>query len=272
MRIRKISLTDLMLNRKPEIYTKKEMIELLKQYKSILNTDMIDYLNSLIELKLSVTEDVISSDVRKSLSELDIYKKVVTYNIYNVVFDLTKEYEDNGKLSFNVDASGFYVDFDDNVEIFSYSLINNAHDYNIMNLYQTVHSEEKVEEEIERVINKLDHLHKQCNPYDYSKDPYGYPVIGGPGDYWSGNHQSEIASYEGLLKTLKAKKELTSKEEKEIEITSKIHQDLIEVFNLDLNSFKEQEDISFYDSKTKLQKRMVNCMPHLNIVDNIKYV
>ncbi len=271
MRIRKIALSDLMWNKKPEIYTKEEMIELLKQYKNILNTTMIDYLDSLIELKIPVTKELISSDVRESLSELDVYKKVVTYNIYNIVSNLTKAYEESGRLNFDVDTSGFYVNLD-NVEVFSYYLVNDVHNYNIMDLYQTVRNEEKVKEEIERVMNKLDSLNRQHNPFGYSTDPYGYPVVGGPGDYWAGNHQSEIASYENLLKKLESKTELTKFEEKEIEITSKLHQDLIEVFNLDLNTFKDQECTSFYGSKTKLQKRMVKCMPHLNIVDNIKYV
>ena len=258
-------------NVKPRIFTKEEMIELLECYKTILNTSMIDYLNDLIELRISVIKDVISSDTRKSLAEVEIYKRVVTYNIYNMVSKFTKEYEDKFKLTFDMDSIGFYMALG-NVDVFSYYPRNDNHDYDIMNLYQIVHSEEKVQEEIQRIMNKLEKLRGQHNPFDYPKDDhYGYPVVGGPGDFWSGHHQREISIYEDLLKKLVSKKSLTENEEKQIEITSKLHKDLIDVFDLDLSNFKEQDGGSFY-SGTRLEKKLVKCMPWLNIIDNTKYI
>lgn len=47
-----------------KINTKEELIELLNNYKGILNNVMIDYLNSLINLDFSVIRDYIDSNDR----------------------------------------------------------------------------------------------------------------------------------------------------------------------------------------------------------------
>lgn len=66
-----------------KVKTKEELLELLKQYKGILNQTTFDYLNSLLGLEFSVIKDCISDSDRKVLAKLDVYRKIAIYNIYN---------------------------------------------------------------------------------------------------------------------------------------------------------------------------------------------
>ena len=79
-------------NRKSrELLNKAELKNLLKKYKGILESSMVDYLDSLIGLEFSVIQDYISDSDRKVLSELEVYRKVAIYNIYNRALNLLKE-------------------------------------------------------------------------------------------------------------------------------------------------------------------------------------
>ena len=66
--VRKI---DLFHDKNNLISTKEELIELLKKYKGILNSSIIEYLNYLIELEFSVIKDYIGEEERLALSELE---------------------------------------------------------------------------------------------------------------------------------------------------------------------------------------------------------
>ncbi len=65
-----------------KVKTKEELLELLYKYKVILKNEMIDYLNSLINLEFSIMRKYINNSERQALSELEIYKNIAIYNIY----------------------------------------------------------------------------------------------------------------------------------------------------------------------------------------------
>ena len=54
---------------------------------------MIHYLNGLVDLEFSVIKDNInvSDDDRKVLSELEVYKRIAMYNIYNMALNIFEE-------------------------------------------------------------------------------------------------------------------------------------------------------------------------------------
>ena len=78
---------------KPEnkLATKEELIDLLKKHRGILTNSILDYLNSLVELEFSVVRKNISTEEREILSELEIYKKIATYNIYHRALQLLEQ-------------------------------------------------------------------------------------------------------------------------------------------------------------------------------------
>lgn len=71
-----------------KISSKEELKESLIRYKRILNPRVVDYLNQLVELEFSAVKDIIDIEDREILQNLDLYKNVVAYNIYNRTLEL----------------------------------------------------------------------------------------------------------------------------------------------------------------------------------------
>lgn len=87
--------------------TKEQLIEQLKEYKDLLNTEIIDYLNGILNLDYSVVrDDIIDIKVKEHLSELDIYKEFAIYNIYNRTKMLIEKFDKDNLLLF-IEAKDF---------------------------------------------------------------------------------------------------------------------------------------------------------------------
>ena len=77
-------LNKLLDKEKSPLLSKEELkLLLFESYKGILSKEMIEYLDSLIELEFSVIKDYIALDNREILTELSIYRYASIYNIYN---------------------------------------------------------------------------------------------------------------------------------------------------------------------------------------------
>ncbi len=267
------------------VRTKEELLELLKEYRGILSNPMQDYLNSLIELEFSVIRDYIKDEDREVLSELEVYKKVAIYNIYNRALNLFKKQD--MQLSISGNENGFEsLDVstqlnDKNVRLFHFNYSENRSfndkipdEYKTMrigtvNLYQTLESKELREKELNRVMNKLEMLYDAHNPY-----PAPRKKIGGPYQQWSREHSLEIAEYEKLFTELDSKKELTDEDKREIELTNEIYNLLLEDYGLTNESFEEvkSRDKFGFESYSNLQKTLVKRQPNLTITTGIKYI
>lgn len=270
-----------------KINTREELIEFLKGYKGILADSMINYLNSLIDLEFSVIRDYISDNDRVALSELEVYKRIAMYNIYNRALNIFKQNESELEISGNNDGiEGLKVsaslgekrscklfDFDYH-EGRPMSLSSKIpSDYKTMkigniSLFQTIDSKEQREAELMRVMSILDRLYDEKNPYHSRPHTYG-----GPAPQWAYEHAQKIKAYEEKFNQLDAKEELTDEDKKEIEITKKFHELLLEDYGLTNKDFENNQQFSgFGKEKTELQKTLVRRMPNINIENNIKYI
>ena len=270
-----------------KINTREELIELLKGYKGILADSMINYLNSLIDLEFSVIRDYISDNDRVALSELEVYKRIAMYNIYNRSLNIFKQNESELEISGNNDGiEGLKVsaslgekrscklfDFDYH-EGRPMSLSSKIpSDYKTMkigniSLFQTIDSKEQREAELMRVMSILDRLYDEKNPYHSRPHTYG-----GPAPQWAYEHAQKIKAYEEKFNQLDAKEELTDEDKKEIEITKKFHELLLEDYGLTNKDFENNQQFSgLGKEKTELHKTLVRRMPNINIKNNIKYI
>ncbi len=258
-----------------KVKTKEELLEMLKRYRGILNNSMAEYLNSLIELEFSVVKDYIDSNDRKMLSELDIYKKVAIYNIYNRAISLFNNIDAPVKITGNdegfesLDIS-LKVNDEKCIKLFDFSYAEGRSwefkipsEYKTMriggiNIYQTLESKELRETELNRIMDRLELLYDQKNPY-----PSPRKKIGGPGVQWRIEHQEEIARYENMFNELDSKKDLTDEEKVQIEVTNKVHDLILEDYGLTDESFEEKPAISLKYSTSKLQKTLVKSQPNL---------
>ena len=264
-------------NKINKINTREELIELLKKYKGLLADSMLNYLDSLINLEFSVIRDYIGNDDRLALSELEVYKRIAMYNIYNRALNIFNENgsgltisgNNNGVEGLNVyaDSNGRsfkLFDFDyrertENIPI-GYKTMKIGDIY----LFQTIESKEKRETELQRVMSKLEKLYDKENPY--SSDLHTY---GGPDSQWAFEHDEKIRRYEKRFKLLDSKKELNDADKKEIEIRKKYYDLLLEDYGLTNKDFDEN---LHSNEETKLHKTLVKRMPNINIINSNKYI
>lgn len=267
-----------------KISTREELIELLKGYKGILADSMINYLNSLIDLEFSVIRDYISDNDRVALSELEVYKRIAMYNIYNRSLNIFKQNESELEISGNNDGiEGLEVyaslgkrscklfDFDYQEDPMSLSS-KIPSDYKTMkigniSLFQTIENAKQREAELMRVMSILDRLYDEKNPYHSRSHTYGGPAL-----QWAFEQAQKIKRYEERFNQLDAKKELTDEDKKEIEITKKFHELLLEDYGLANKDFEDESNQHFFENKTELSKTLVKRMPNINVRNNIKYI
>lgn len=265
-----------------KVNTKEELLSLLEDYKLVLTDYMINYLNSLIELEFSVIRDYISEDARKVLSELEVYKRIVIYNIYYRALNIFKKNGTGLEISGNKDgieglmvyallgkrnAKLFNFDYQECTIGFKSKIPNGYKTMYIgdISLFQTIENEEQREAELTRVLNMLDRLYDEKNPYYSSPHTYG-----GPASQWAFQHNDKIREYEEKFTQLDSKKELTDDEKKEIEITKQYHELLLEDYGLTNQSFEEENNVGRKTSE--LQKKLVRRQPNLTIENHIKFI
>lgn len=270
---------------------KSELKKLLNNYEGKISKQLIEYLNSLIELEFSVVKENIKEDDRYFLSELAIYRYAAIYNIYNRSLALIK----NTALPFKIEAKNFHNNslqiktaLKDNFDIFlfDYNYDNNLFNkdkikegYNNRNIgeikiYEALESKELREKEMYRILEELINAYDDKGP---APSPFG--EYGGPRSQWFFENLDKIKYLEKEFKKLDNKTELTENEKKEIEIKSAISKILLNDMGLTENDFEDVE----YDSyllinniysieNSELQKEKVKKLPNLTIERKIKYI
>lgn len=258
-----------------KINTKEELVELLEEYKGLLDDSMIEYLDSLINLDFSVIRDYISYRERQMLSDLIVYRKISKYNIYNRALKLFKQRDDNLKISGNIagiEGLNVYAEFDEaSYKLFDFNYQESSNLYDMqkascyigtISLYQALDNKEEREKELEQIENKLDNLYNQKNPYNY----------GAPYTRWVFDHMEKIREYEKKFNLLNSKNVLTDTEKKEIEMTNKFHELLLEDYGLTNNDFEDENTLVLYNKEIESNKTLVKKISNISIVDNIKYI
>lgn len=265
-----------------KVNTKEELLQLLKDYKVILNNQVIDYLESLINLDFSVIRENIDDKSKEALSELEIYKRIAIYNIYNRAINLFTQ--SNMPLIITGNNEGFeslsiYVPIEDrNIKIFDFKYSEQKSlnykipdEYKTMkigsiNLYQKIENKELRIQELKRIVDKIERLYGTQNPYQYHPKK-----VGGSYVKWKIERQKEIEKYQKMLDKIDSHNELTEMDIKEIEIINKAHDLLLEDYGLTDDSF--EDDVSIASKRSNnLQKTLVKRQPNITITNNIEYI
>lgn len=285
-----------------KVNTKEELLEELKKYEGILNSPMINYLNSLIELEFSVVRDYITENDREILSELDLYKEVAIYNIYNKALKLFEGR--NVKISDNSEGREglrVYAEADivkEPIGVFDFSYLEGPLSLKVpkgykttrigeINLYKTIGCKTQRQEEMDRILKTLERLYDEKNPYH---DAPG--VFGGPGSQWAFHHADKVREYEQKFKELDEKKELTEEDNETIKITEEYHEMLMEDLGLTNKDFQPKQKQGLLEGiiekqvldpetlrkrlageeESELHKTYTKKLPGLEIRNNITYI
>lgn len=270
---------------KNKIKTKEELIEHLKKYKGVLNNSIISYLYSLINLEFSVIKEYISEDDRIVLNELEVYKNIAQYNIYNRALNIFNDNKSKFLILGNQNKiEGLSVDLklgENDFKIFNFDYCDYFNKDELPNFYkstfigcislfETIADEKRKEDELNRIMTELEKLYSQKNPYPYEP---GY--FGGPRPQWEFQHSRKIYLYENMFNELDSKKGLTDDDKKEIEVTNKYNKLLLNDYGLTNDSFKE-EKINNYEldrhNESGMQKKLIKKIPGITIRKKIKYI
>ncbi len=247
-----------------KISSKEDLKESLDRYKRILNPRVIDYLNQLVELEFSAVKDIVDIEDREMLQNLDLYKNVVAYNIYNRTLELLSN-EQELKIFDNKDRISGLMAYkyigNNTIRILDYK-----YDNGTLKLFQTVDDKKVRKEQLELVMTKLEQLYDKKNPCRSNLKRFG-----GPGAKWNFDHSREVSEYEELFARLDSKKEITDYEKKKIGITKKYHDLLFEEYGLTADDFIiSKQAPSTVDNISN--KTLVKKLPGLKIENNIEYI
>ena len=172
---------DLITKRDYALKQQKELQEILNNYKGRISKKLINYLESLIQLEISVVKDEITEEDRLFLSELSIYRYTAIYNIYNKNLNIIKstglpliiEGQDsynnrldiNALLENNIQISIFAFDY--NSSSFNQDKIPtyyNNRNIGKITIYETLESKEQREKELDKIIEELELAYDDKGP------------------------------------------------------------------------------------------------------------
>ena len=234
-----------------KVEDKEVLKSLLKRYEDTLNKPTLEYLNSLIELEFSVLKDNISSTKKENLIELEIYRRIAIYNIYNRVLNLLRNHEDLDIQSNSAGYEGIYVfkklNDDSIVELFNFDYDINRNRVGEIEFFET---REETEEERNSKINYAKGAIERISQETSRGDNLENIQV---------DRKKRIEHYKRMLSDLEKEKVLTDIDRIKIE-TSKYYLELL------LSEFGlTKEDL-------KDDKVLVKRMPRLTIKDNIRYL
>ena len=283
-----------------KINSKEELDVFLKKYNNMLSDSIISYLNSLLNLEISVIRDYIKAEDRITLSELEIYKRIAIYNIYNRALSLFKE----NKLGLTITSKNsgilgkeiYALSGEKQYRVFEYNYIggdirfegnisreNNPVIIGNISLFQTVESKGQNGIELQKLRSELDKLHHEKNPYRHIPIRYGGAApwwtqeqrYGGSDSLWSLEENRKIVECERKIKLLDSKRDLTDEEKEEIEITKEFNELILKDYGLTDKDFEDKNKNKFVvygEKKIELHKKLVKNKSGIDIKNNIKYI
>ncbi len=229
---------------------KEELKNLLKRYGDTLNKPTLEYLNALIELEFSVIKDNISSSKKENLIELELYRRIAIYNIYNRVLNLLKSHEGLDIHSNSGGYEGIYVtrklEDDSTLEVFNFDYDINRSRVGKIDFYET--REKTLDERMAEINYAKGAIERISNEKSNNTNDLEAIEL---------DRKRRIEHYENMLKELERERTLSDIDKKKIEFSRYYLELLLDEFGL------TREDLT--DNKL-----LVKRMPRLTIKNNIE--
>lgn len=249
----------------------------VQEYSGTLTPEIIDYLNSLINLEISaLNQETISDGEMVKLYELSLYRKIVIYNIYNRILNVFEKCNNN----FNIEicSQGLNIYVKDRTKN-KYDVLNywpNEYGLSTIVLQQTIIDSAKRQEQIDKLYNELVAVKTSKEPND---DIIRRGLL-------CAGKETKIRYINDLIKKLDSHflpddniKYIT--QEQEYFVNQMLGKNGLQITqNFEENKISDQSDISMYSitlntySKVierEMTKKLVKTYPHTKISKTIKY-
>lgn len=254
-----------------KIDSQEKLNNWLEEYKGVLSGEMIDYLNSLINLEFSVVRNNIDEKDRELLSELYIYERVAMYNIYHRALEIFNNSNRKIKIYDNKDrfegvgvvsgTKGYSRD------IFEYNYDRDRAYYipecGEIIISQYTFDKEQKQQEIEELEERLKYITPgSLRP---NVDAEGHDLYG-PNSLQMANYEASVKGIQEEIEKIKNSMKLSSKDKRIIEISKEFHDLILEDYGL------TEDDFEVSDNDSKIHQSSFVKRPKLIIkrdIDNI---
>lgn len=248
-----------------KVKSKEELIFELKNNKSIISNELYEYLNSLIELEFSALKNCITNEERKFLFDFGLYKQIVVYNIYERALNILSRFDCVLKKESELDLDNLnaYVD-DKKVFEFKYNRlpISEMDKICLIELHNMVKSDIQREKELSRIINKLETLYKENNPFGSSKT-YALQAYN-----WAFTHKNMIEQYENMLIEIDSKKVISDLDKRNMEIVNEINKLFMDDYGIAFSELNEKQDMT----SSLMNREYTKTINDVSFKNKIKYI
>ena len=256
--------------------SKEYLIQLLNKYKTILNSEKIEYLEALINLELSCINNSITDLERDTLSELSIYNQIIKYNIYhytkrlleNSDIDLKKFYYIYGsKSGFRLSAETSLTKSPRIVKIFDAVITD---DMTSVDIYNSLSSDRVRKKEIIQLNKKIKSIYDS-----FEKDSKRVLPFGMDCDYrfYNDDREESLKMYQKALKKISSKRVLSKNDLEEIDISNTFYKLFINAYGIDDSSLElDTTDYIFGNSHRYMNKVKIKTIPNISLKVNNYYL
>lgn len=218
------------------ISTKEELEKRLDVYRGILAPSAREYLDSLVNLEFSVLRnDIISEKDRYSLSQLDIFKSIAQFNVYNRAINIFKN-QKGVKLYTNENAcSGVYVTVnsrknDEIIYVFDHDDKNN--EYGSIKFARIKENDGEREKEIEDLKREL--RFTSVGNLKPSVDADGRALVGANSMAYA-IYETKVKALKDRIEKLENTSSLSAADKRIMELTNHLHDLILEDYGLELD-------------------------------------
>ena len=256
--------------------SKEYLIQLLNKYKTILNSEKIEYLEALINLELSCINNSITDLERETLSELSIYNQIIKYNIYyfterlleNNNIDLRMFYHFYGsKCGFRLSAETKLTKSPRIVKIFDAVITD---DMTNVNIYNSLSSTRVREKEIKILNKKIKSINDSFEQDSIRVFPFGMDY-----DYrfYNDDREEYLKKYQKALKKISSNRTLSKNDLEEIDISNTFYKLFVNVYGIDDSVLElDTTDYILGNGHKYMNKVKVKTMPNINLKVNNYYL
>lgn len=258
--------------------SKEYLIQLLNKYKTILNSEKIEYLEALINLELSCINNSITDLERDTLSELSIYNQIIKYNIYhytkrlleNSDIDLKKFYYNyihGSKYGIRLSAETKLTRSPRIVKIFDAVITD---DMTSVDIYNSLSSDRMREKEIIILNKKIKSIYDSFEQYSKRVLPFGMDY---DDRFYNDEKEEYLKMYQKALKKISSKRVLSKNDLEEIDISNTFYKLFMNAYGIDDSSLElDTTDYIFGNSHRYMNKVKIKTMPNINLKVNNYYL
>ena len=226
----------------------------IKEYEGICNRELLDYFEALLFLEINILNDkTYNQEQIEKLKQLEIYRRVVKYNIYGYIKTYIEKMDKKLKITkFEENLSQYSVTYKGQELIEVFFEINKVKE-TMIELNYIKENIEKRKNAVDIILYELESELGDKNPYHqkYKKRNFDIEEIE---KRWIINYETSIEKLENMLQILNSRDELNKEEKKISELSEEIYNEFLNEYNLYEKKSRQKTNIDFNEEKIQEKK------------------